>query len=128
MLALLTFMAINGHLMVIATLTQSFSVLPIGTATLANASWLNIAYAGGIIFSYAVLLSLPILVALLITNIALGVLVRVAPQLNLFAIGFPVTILLGFAALLVSMTHLSAPLQQMFEFGLQSMLGYFVIK
>jgi flagellar biosynthesis protein FliR len=45
-----------------------------------------------------------------------------------FAIGFPVTILLGFAALLVSMTHLSAPLQQMFEFGLQSMLGYFVIK
>ncbi|MBK7425046.1 MAG: flagellar biosynthetic protein FliR [Propionivibrio sp.] len=128
MLALLTFMAINGHLMVIATLTQSFSVLPIGTASLANASWLNIANAGGIIFSYAVLLSLPVLVALLITNIALGVLVRVAPQLNLFAIGFPVTILLGFAALLVSMTHLSAPLQQMFEFGLQSMLGYFVIK
>ena len=128
MLALLTFMVINGHLMVIATLTQSFSVLPIGTASLVNASWLNIANAGGIIFSYAVLLSLPVLVALLITNIALGVLVRVAPQLNLFAIGFPVTILLGFAALLVSMTHLSAPLQQMFEFGLQSMLGYFVIK
>jgi flagellar biosynthetic protein FliR len=128
MLALLTFMAINGHLMVIATLTQSFSVLPIGTASLVNASWLNIANAGGIIFSYAVLLSLPVLVALLITNIALGVLVRVAPQLNLFAIGFPVTILLGFAALLVSMTHLSAPLQQMFDFGLHSMLGYFVIK
>jgi flagellar biosynthetic protein FliR len=121
-------MAINGHLMVIATLTHSFSVLPIGTASLANASWLNIANAGGMIFSYAVLLSLPVLVALLITNIALGVLVRVAPQLNLFAIGFPVTILLGFAALLVSMTHLSAPLQQMFDFGLQSMLGYFVIK
>ena len=128
MLALLTFMAINGHLMVIATLTQSFSVLPIGTASLVNASWLNLAYAGGIIFSYAVLLSLPLVVALLITNAALGVLVRVAPQLNLFAIGFPVTMALGFAALLVSMSHLSAPLQQMFEFGLQSMLGYFVIK
>ena len=51
MLALLIFMAINGHLMVIATLTQSFSVLPIGTASLVNASWLNIANAGGIIFS-----------------------------------------------------------------------------
>ena len=84
--------------------------------------------AGGIIFSSGVLLSLPIVVALLITNIALGILGRVAPQLNLMAIGFPVTIVLGFAALLVSMSYLSSPLQQLFEFGLRSMMGYFVIK
>ena len=128
MLALLVFMAINGHLMVITTLVESFSSLPIGIGTLASGSWLNIANAGGIVFSSGVLLSLPIVVALLITNIALGVLGRVAPQLNLMAIGFPITIVLGFVALMVSMSYLSAPLQRLFEFGLQSMMGYFVIR
>ena len=128
MLALLIFMAINGHLMVIATLVQSFSALPIGTSGIANGSWLNIANAGGVVFSSGVFLALPVVVALLITNIALGVLGRVAPQLNLMAIGFPVTIVLGFAALAVSLSHLNAPLQQLFEYGLQSMLGLFVNK
>ena len=128
MLALLVFMAINGHLMVITTLVESFSSLPIGVGILQPGSWLNIANAGGIIFSSGVLLSLPIVVALLITNIALGVLGRVAPQLNLMAIGFPVTIILGFVALMVSMSYLSAPLQQLFELGLRSMMGYFVIR
>jgi flagellar biosynthesis protein FliR len=128
MLGLLVFMAINGHLMVITTLVASFSSLPIGVGVLENGTWLNIANAGGVIFSSGVLLSLPIVVALLITNIALGVLGRVAPQLNLMAIGFPVTIILGFVALLVSMSYLSAPLQRLFEFGLQSMMGYFVIR
>jgi flagellar biosynthetic protein FliR len=127
MLSLLTFLSINGHLMVISTLGRSFALLPIGTATIASESWMNIANAGGIIFSSGILLALPVVVALLITNIALGVLGRVAPQLNLMAIGFPVTIVLGFAALIVSLSYLSAPLQRLFEFGLQSMLGYFVI-
>ena len=128
MLALLVFLAINGHLMVITTLVESFSSLPIGVGILQPGSWLNIANAGGIIFSSGVLLSLPIVVALLITNIALGVLGRVAPQLNLMAIGFPVTIILGFVALMVSMSYLSEPLQRLFEFGLRSMMGYFVIR
>ena len=126
MLALLVFLAINGHLMVIATLSESFDVLPISAGIITNASWLNIANAGGVIFSSGVLLSLPVVVALLIANIALGVLGRVAPQLNLMAIGFPITIVLGFSALIVSLSYLASPLQQLFEFGLQSMLGYFV--
>lgn len=127
MLALLVFLAINGHLMVISTLVDSFTSLPIGTS-MHPGTWSNIAHAGGVVFSSGVLLSLPIVVALLITNIALGVLGRVAPQLNLMAIGFPVTIVLGFVALLVSMSFLSAPLLQLFEFGLRSMTGYFVTR
>ena len=70
-----------------------------------HGSWLNIANAGGIVFSSGLLLALPIVVTLLITNIALGVLGRVAPQLNLMAIGFPVTIVLGFVALIVGMAN-----------------------
>ncbi|MBS1230296.1 MAG: flagellar biosynthetic protein FliR [Proteobacteria bacterium] len=127
MLALLIFLAINGHLMVIATLGESFVLLPITAGAIASASWLNIANAGGMIFSSGVLLSLPVVVALLIANIALGVLGRVAPQLNLMAIGFPITIVLGFSALIVSLSYLASPLQALFEFGLQSMLGYFVV-
>ena len=126
MLGLLVFLAIDGHLMVIATLGRSFMVLPISANAIASSSWLNIANAGGLIFSSGVLLSLPVVVALLIANIALGVLGRVAPQLNLMAIGFPITIVLGFCALIVSLSYLATPLQQLFEFGLQSMLGYFV--
>lgn len=128
MLALLVFLAINGHLMVITTLVESFAVLPIGSGSVNSGSWLNIANAGGIVFSSGLLLALPIVVALLITNIALGVLGRVAPQLNLMAIGFPVTIILGFVALIISMSYLGTPLQQLFEFGLRSMMGYFVIR
>lgn len=127
-LSLLIFMAINGHLMVLATLGESFTVLPIGADTIASGSWWNIANAGGIIFSTGVMLALPIVVSLLITNIALGILARVAPQLNIIAIGFPITIVLGFAAIFVSMSYLSAPLQRAFEHGLQSMLGYFVLR
>lgn len=126
MLGLLVFLAIDGHLMVIATLGRSFILLPISANAIASSSWLNIANAGGLIFSSGVLLSLPVVVALLIANMALGVLGRVAPQLNLMAIGFPITIVLGFSALIVSLSYLATPLQQLFEFGLQSMLGYFV--
>lgn len=126
LLALLVLLASNGHLMVIATLGKSFTELPIGGASIAAESWINIANAGAIIFSSGVFLALPIVVALLITNIALGVLGRVAPQLNLMAVGFPTTIALGFSALLVGLSYLAAPLQELFEYGLQSMLGYFV--
>ena len=128
LLALLMFLSIDGHLMVISTLVQSFTFLPVKLLAISEASWLNIASAGGIIFSAGVMLSLPAVTALLITNVALGVLGRVAPQLNLIVIGFPVTILLGFIALYVGMSYLAAPLQQLFEHGLRSMLGFFLLR
>ena len=128
MLALLMFLAIDGHLMVISTLVQSFTLLPVRLLSISEGSWLNIANAGGIIFSAGVMLALPAVTALLITNVALGVLGRVAPQLNLIVIGFPVTILLGFVALYVGMSYLAAPLQQLFEHGLRSMLGFFLLR
>ena len=114
--------------MIIATLMESFTLLPIASWRLSPASWLNVAMNGGIIFSSGLLLALPIVVALLITNIALGVLGRVSPQLNLIAIGFPVTIVLGFAGLLVGLTHLATPLLKLYEYSLQAMLGVFVLR
>lgn len=126
LLALLIFMAINGHLMLIATLTHSFTAIPISATAPGSGTWLNLANAGVVVFSSGLLLALPILTALLITNVALGVLSRAAPQLNLFAVGFPLTLALGLVMLIVSLSYLNAPLQQLFEHGLQSMLGHFV--
>jgi len=125
LLALLVFMAINGHLMVIATLTHSFTAIPVGAALPDAGSWWQLARSGAMIFSSGLLLALPILVALLITNLALAILSRAAPQLNLIVIGFPLTITLGFAGLMFGLSYLSQPLQQLFEYGLQSMLGNF---
>ncbi|MCP5228391.1 flagellar biosynthetic protein FliR [Accumulibacter sp.] len=125
LLALLVFMAINGHLMVLATLTRSFSALPVGAAQLTGESWWNLASSGAVVFSSGLLLALPIIVALLITNLALAILSRAAPQLNLIVIGFPLTITLGLAGLMFGLAYLSQPLQQLFEYGLQSMLGNF---
>ena len=77
-LALLMFMAIDGHLMVLSTLAQSFRALPIGVLP-GSASWANLANAVAIVFSAGLLLALPIITALLITNTALGILGRVSP-------------------------------------------------
>ena len=126
-LSLLVFLSIDGHLMEISTLTQSFRALPIGILP-GSASWSNLANAVVIVFSTGLLLALPIVVTLLITNTALGILGRVSPQLNLIVIGFPITITLGFAALYVSLPYLMQPLLHLFEVGLNGMLGYFVLR
>ncbi|MFA7279782.1 MAG: flagellar biosynthetic protein FliR [Sterolibacterium sp.] len=127
LLGLLVLFSINGHLMILATLAESFNAIPIGGRFVAADSWSNLAHAGAIIFSSGLMLSLPIVSALLITNVALGVLTRAAPQLNIFAIGFPLTLIAGFVVLILSLSYLAGPLTELFEHGLRSMLGYFVM-
>lgn len=126
LVALLLFMSMNGHLLYLATLAQSFSAIPISAMPVGAGSWLNIAELGSKIFSAGLLLSLPIMAALMITNVALAVLTRAAPQLNLFALGFPLTLIGGFVALAISLNYLASPLQGIFQFGLESMLGVVV--
>jgi flagellar biosynthetic protein FliR len=124
LLATLVFLSINGHLMMIATLAQSFQVLPIAGDLLPAQSWLNLVLMTKTVFSMGLLLALPVTVALLITNLTLGVLNRAAPQLNLFAIGFPITITGGFILLMVTLNYLAVPLQRLFEEGLRMMLAF----
>jgi flagellar biosynthetic protein FliR len=127
LLGLLVLFSINGHLMILVTLAESFNAIPVGGPFLAAATWSNFAHAGAIIFSSGLMLALPIVSALVITNTALGVLTRAAPQLNIFAIGFPLTLIAGFVVLILSLSYLAGPLVELFEHGLRSMLGYFVI-
>lgn len=124
LIALLLLLSMNGHLLYFATLAQSFSAIPVSATPLANGSWLNLAELGGKIFSAGLLLALPIVVALMITNIALAVLTRAAPQLNIFALGFPLTLVGGFVALAISLNYLSGPIQGVFELAMSAMLGF----
>ena len=127
LLGLLLFLSLNGHLIYIATLAQSFHAIPVSAVPLAAGSWLNLAELGSKIFSAGLLIALPVVVALMITNIALAVLTRAAPQLNIFALGFPLTLSGGFIALAISMNYLAEPLQALYEFALSATLGFAVM-
>ena len=69
----------------------------------------------GVIFSAGVLISLPVVGAVLVANVAVGVMSRAAPQLNVFAIGFPITLVTGFVALYLAVPYIGPALAGLFE-------------
>ena len=117
----LAFLAVDGHLLLVSTLAQSFQVLPLAPFS-APSGLRALAEWGGSIFSLGLALSLPLLAALLITNLALAVLTRAAPQLNIFAIGFPLAILIGILALALALPYFAPTFERMFSDGLAAML------
>lgn len=106
-LALLIFVALDVHLSLISLLAGSFQAVPIGNAPLGAAGWWTLASAGGQVFTAGLLLSLPIVATLLAINLAMGILNRVSPQFSIFAVGFPITLLLGIALLQLTMPYLA---------------------
>ena len=122
MVAILAFLATDGHLYMLSALAESFTTLPIGNS-LPIGGFYGVASWGASIFMYGLQISLPIVAALLITNIALGILTRAAPQLNLFAVGFPITLTIGFIVMLLSMPYLGTLLNRVEMDGLARMLG-----
>lgn len=118
LMMLLIYVAANFHLMLLATLVDSFTSLPISTNHLDVGIFKQLASWGGRIFSAGVQLSLPIIAALLINNIAMGILTRAAPQLNLFGIGFPISLGVGFIMIGVTLPYLAMPVQRLLEEGL----------
>ena len=120
LLATLTFLAINGHLLIISALAQSFHALPITPEPLQSGFFQALAQHGSVIFMAGLQLALPLIITMLVVNLSLGVLTRSAPQLNIFAVGFPVTLAIGFAALLLTLPYfgplLERTLDQAFRF------------
>jgi flagellar biosynthesis protein FliR len=95
----LIYLSINGHLMLLGALAESFHTLPIG-AHVGQDFLLSVVLWGARVFDTGLLIALPAVIALVIVNLALGVVTRAAPQLNLFGIGFTITLLSGFFVLL----------------------------
>lgn len=120
---LMIFVSLNGHLAMLAITSESFQVIPIGgqfAGGMGAASLLIVRFAATV-FSLGVMLALPMIATLLITNIALGILTRAAPQLNLFAVGFPVTMMVGFSMLALVMPYLGAAIPGVFEQGFSAL-------
>jgi flagellar biosynthetic protein FliR len=102
-LATLLFLTVDGHLLLIHMLVQSFELIPAGMPLAAGELAFNVLQLGTGLFVSALLLALPALTAVLLINTAFGVITRAAPQLNIFAVGFPVTILAGFIFVFLSL-------------------------
>ena len=96
-LVTLTFLALNGHLLLIETLVQGFTTLPVGMTGLDGPALWNVVAWGNQLFTGAVRVALPGMTALLVVNLSFGVMSRAAPSLNLFAVGFPITLIFGLA-------------------------------
>jgi len=120
MALILLFINTDLHLLVIDSLVNSFYTVPIDQVSLNIKGFKDIAFLGAKIFSIGLQLSLPIVTALLITNIALGVLTKAAPQLNLFGIGFPVTMGIGLAMLLISIPYMFPPFIKSLSDGIET--------
>lgn len=106
-LALLIFMALDGHLSLVSLLATSFTTLPIANTSLGAAGWWTLVSSGGQVVTGGLLLALPIVTCLLAINLAMGILNRVSPQFSIFAVGFPITLLAGVALLQVMMQYLT---------------------
>ncbi|NNL56517.1 MAG: flagellar biosynthetic protein FliR [Pseudomonadales bacterium] len=102
-LVTLLFLAFNGHLVVLEVLAQSFYFVPVGSSLLGSGAMFAIAQAGAWMFASALLLALPAVTAILIVNFAFGVMTRAAPQLNIFSLGFPFTLVFGIFILWVAL-------------------------
>jgi flagellar biosynthetic protein FliR len=98
-LMVMTFLALDGHLAIIRTLVDGFRTLPVGTEGLGAEGMLRLVASGSLLFSGALSIALPGLTALLIANLGFGLISRAAPTLNIFAVGFPVTIVFGLVVL-----------------------------
>ncbi len=125
-LELLMFLALDGHLALIGVLADSFQWLPVGAGGIDGAAARDLVGWGSQMLEGAMRVALPAVAALLVVNLAFGVMSRAAPTLNLFAVGFPVTITLGFVIVLLGVPSLERSFTRLLADALEflrSMLG-----
>jgi flagellar biosynthetic protein FliR len=102
----LVFLTLDGHLRLIEVLADGFRTLPVGGTGFGSASLWQVVTWGGTLFSGALSIALPGITALLIVNLAFGMVSRAAPSLNLMSVGFPVILVCGLLVLVVSVPQL----------------------
>lgn len=116
----LLFLVLGGHLMIIQLVLSSFNSLPIaGTGIERESFWIIISFASQM-FIGAVWVAIPALVSILVITLAMGIMTRAAPQLNIFSVGFPVTMLMGFVILMLAMPGMLPRFNQLLLLGMQA--------
>jgi flagellar biosynthesis protein FliR len=114
-LATLFFLAIDGHLRMLELIALSFEVFPASSFVLSADFFREVVLYSAQMFVTGTLLALPVMIGVLLINIGFGVMTRAAPQLNIFSIGFPMSLLGGFILMLLSMPVLLPVLGDAFE-------------
>lgn len=120
-MAMLLFIVMNGHLLVLMAVIHSFNAFPVDQNFLLALKELGLYRLGAELFSSAFWISLPVVAMLVFANLALGIVSRVAPQMNIYAIGFPITLSVGLIGVAVTLPMLEQP----FALLLQRMLELF---
>ena len=115
------FIVMGGHLMLIAAVVQSFHAFPVGPEPFAFLRAVQPQRWGAEIFELGLWIALPLVAMLLFTNLVLGIVSRVAQQMNIFAIGFPITLSVGLLGVLLTLPMLQVP----FTMALEKMLAQF---
>lgn len=113
-IATLFFLSMDGHLLLLQMLADSFIAIPIHSDIFSMEILWNVALFSAEMFVTAILISLPVMVGVLLVNLGFGVMTRAAPQLNIFAVGFPTTMLAGFLLMLLSLPILFPLLTDLF--------------
>jgi flagellar biosynthesis protein FliR len=115
------FIAINAHLLVVAAVVQSFHAFPVSSEPFAFLRALQPQTWGAEVFAIGLWIALPLIGMLLFVNLVLGIISRVASQMNIFAIGFPITLGVGLLGILLTLPMMQAP----FTMALERMLDKF---
>jgi flagellar biosynthetic protein FliR len=114
-MSLLLFVVMNGHLMVIMALVKSFESFPVDGNFLETLQHIKMYNMGADVFASALWMALPMVGMLLFVNLTMGVISRVAPQMNIYAIGFPVTLTMGLVGVTVTLPMLDQPIMALME-------------
>lgn len=121
LLSTLLFLSLDGHLQAIALLADSFRTLPTGAEGGLAIGLGELLRFSSVLISGAVKIAIPAITALLVVNIGFGVMSRAAPTLNLFAVGFPVSLLFGLIALMLSMDGITQTVTALFAQAFSAM-------
>jgi flagellar biosynthetic protein FliR len=122
-IGVLLFIAINGHLTVLMAIVKSFDAFPIGGSLMQAFARVRVYELGADLFASALWIALPMVGLLLFVNLTLGVISRVAPQMNIYAIGFPVTLTAGLAGIALVLPMMEQPLLALMDRMLSMFAG-----
>ncbi|PWF21181.1 flagellar biosynthetic protein FliR [Corticimicrobacter populi] len=123
LIAMLLFLALDGHLLMLQGLLHSFETLPISDAPLHVAGWGLLNQWGGQVIISGLLMALPLMTALMTINLCMAILNRTAPQMSVFAVGFPISLIAGMIMLTVMIPQTSGFLERLIAAGLETMEG-----
>ncbi|MCU7871248.1 MAG: flagellar biosynthetic protein FliR [Candidatus Thiodiazotropha sp. (ex Lucinoma borealis)] len=121
-LATLLFLVFNGHLLSIELVVDSFVTMPVATDGLSRNGLLELVAWGSRLFAGGLLIALPIIGAMLMVNMGMGVVMRAAPQLNIFSVGFPITMLLGFVLIWITLPNVFTVFNELLDEAFQHLM------